>query len=88
MLSLYSLRVQQTMWYNVLCRIIFEARSVYYVNTQTIKARSVYNVFLRPDMYYLVYLRPDRFICEHTHLQVSLIPPWEDQCEWHGMPIG
>ena len=24
----------------------------------------------------------------HTHIsqQVSLIPPWEDQCEWHRMP--
>ena len=21
----------------------------------------------------------------HTHIQVSLIPPWEDQCEWHRM---
>ena len=21
----------------------------------------------------------------HTHTQVSLIPPWEDQCEWHRM---
>ena len=21
----------------------------------------------------------------HTHPQVSLIPPWEDQCEWHRM---
>ena len=21
----------------------------------------------------------------HTHTQVSLIPPWEDQCEWHIM---
>ena len=21
----------------------------------------------------------------HTYIQVSLIPPWEDQCEWHRM---
>ena len=21
----------------------------------------------------------------HTHTQVPLIPPWEDQCEWHRM---
>ena len=21
----------------------------------------------------------------HTHTRVSLIPPWEDQCEWHRM---
>ena len=21
----------------------------------------------------------------NTHTQVSLIPPWEDQCEWHRM---
>ena len=21
----------------------------------------------------------------YTHIQVSLIPPWEDQCEWHRM---
>ena len=21
----------------------------------------------------------------HPHTQVSLIPPWEDQCEWHRM---
>ena len=22
---------------------------------------------------------------EHTHTHTSLIPPWEDQCEWHRM---
>ena len=21
----------------------------------------------------------------HTHTHTTLIPPWEDQCEWHGM---
>ena len=25
------------------------------------------------------------YIHTHTHTQVSLIPPWEDQCEWHRM---
>ena len=22
---------------------------------------------------------------KYTHTQVSLIPPWKDQCEWHRM---
>ena len=25
------------------------------------------------------------FINTHTHTQVQLIPPWEDECEWHRM---
>ena len=25
------------------------------------------------------------FINTHRHTQVSSIPPWEDQCEWHRM---
>ena len=29
---------------------------------------------------------PHSAICDdHTYIQVSLIPPWEDQCEWHRM---
>ena len=27
----------------------------------------------------------NKHIHTHTHTQVSLIPPWEDQCEWHRM---
>ena len=25
------------------------------------------------------------YIYIHTNIQVSLIPPWEEQCEWHRM---
>ena len=29
---------------------------------------------------------PYSAICDdHTYIRVSLIPPWEDQCEWHRM---
>ena len=32
------------------------------------------------------YVQFNRYTHTHTHRQESLIPPWEDQREWHGMP--
>ena len=37
-------------------------------------------------VFYRVWLRPDRLMGRtHTHTHITLIPPWEDQCEWHRM---
>ena len=31
------------------------------------------------------YVQFNKYTHTHTHTQVSLIPLWEDQCEWHRM---